>query len=170
MAEGLTLYKLIILYMLRKVNFPLSNAQLTEFIVGKEYTDYFSVQEAVNDLLDANLIKSERIRNMSQYTATIDGENTLEYFSGDISQAIKKDIDEYLRENAFELRNESCTKSDYDTTEDGTYAVHCLVTEGKETVIDLTINVTTEDEAERVCSRWPEKSQEIYMHVMNTLL
>ncbi len=170
MAEGLTLYKLIIMYMLRKVNFPLSNAQLTEFIVGKEYTNYFYVQEAINDLLDANLLTSEKIRNMTQYKATIDGEKTLEYFSGEISQAIKKDIDDYLRENAFELRNESCTRADYVPTEDGTYAVHCLVTEGKETIIDLTINVTTEEEAERVCDKWPDKSQEIYMHVMNTLL
>ncbi len=170
MAEGLTLYKLIILYMLRKVNFPLSNAQLTEFIVGKEYTDYFHVQEAIHDLLDAKLITAEKIRNMSQYTATIDGENTLEYFSGDIPLAIKSDIDEYLHDNAFELRNESSTKADYNPTGDGMYAVHCIVTEGKETIIDLTINVTSEEEAERVCARWPQKSQEIYMHVMNTLL
>ena len=106
MAEASTLYKLVILYMLRKVTFPLTNAQITEFIVGKEYTDYFHVQEAINDLLDAKLISGERIRNTSQYHATIDGENTLEYFSYMISDAIKADIDEYMRENAFEMRNE----------------------------------------------------------------
>ena len=93
MAEASTLYKLVILYMLRKVTFPLTNAQITEFIVGKEYTDYFHVQEAINDLLDAKLISGERIRNTSQYHATIDGENTLEYFSYMISDAIKADID-----------------------------------------------------------------------------
>ncbi len=170
MAEGLTLYKLIILYMLRKVNFPLSNTQLTDFIIGQDYTDYFHVQEAINDLLDAKLITVEKIRNTSQYQSTLDGEKTLEYFSSEISFAIKKDIDEYLKKNAFELRSESCTLADYELNEDGTYAVHCIVSEGKEKVIDLTINVTTEEEADRVCSRWPDKSQEIYMQVMNTLL
>ena len=35
MANAQTLYKLMILYMLRKVSFPLSNAQITEFMVGK---------------------------------------------------------------------------------------------------------------------------------------
>lgn len=170
MAEDLTLYKLIILYMLRKVNFPLSNTQITEFMTEKDYTDYFHVQQALNDLLDAKLVTVEKIRNTSQYTATIAGEKTLEYFSNEISYAIKKEIDSYLKENAFELRNESCTLADWDLTEDGGYAVHCRVREGKEDVIALTINVSTEEEAEHVCEMWPEKSQEIYVDVMTKLL
>ncbi len=170
MSDSLTLYKLIILYMLRKVSFPLSNSQITEFIVGKTYTDYFHVQEAINDLLDAGLITCEKIRNISRYTETMDGERTLEYFSNEISYAIKKDIDAYLSENAFDLRNESCTIADYTVTEDMGYAVRCRVQEGKENIIDLTINVTSEEEAERVCSRWPSKSQEIYMDIMTKLL
>ena len=41
MTDALTLYKLIILYMLDKVDFPLTNSQLSEFILDKGYTDYF---------------------------------------------------------------------------------------------------------------------------------
>ena len=83
-----SLYKLIILYMLRKVNFPLSNTQITEFMAEREYTDYFHIQEALHDLVDSNLITVEKIRNTSQYTATMEGEKTLEYFTGDISCAL----------------------------------------------------------------------------------
>ena len=36
-----SLYKLIVLYMLKKVNFPLTNAQISDFILGQEYTSYF---------------------------------------------------------------------------------------------------------------------------------
>ena len=87
-----------------------------------------------------------------------------------ISDAIKADIDEYLLENAFEMRNESCTRADYVRTETREYAVRCYVQEGKEKLIDLTFNVPTEEEAERVCARWPSKSQEIYMYIMEKLL
>ena len=45
MSETQTLYKLIILYILNHVAFPLSNAQLSEFILDKEYTDYFTLQQ-----------------------------------------------------------------------------------------------------------------------------
>lgn len=170
MAEGLTLYKLIILYMLRKVTFPLSNTQLTDYFISQEITDYFHAQEAIHDLEDSGLISCEKIRNTSLYKATMNGEKTLEYFVGDIPPAIKKDTDDYLRTKSYELRNESTTLADYEKNEDGTYAVHCVVSEGKDRIIDLTINVTTEEEADRVCTKWPEKAQDIYMHVMNTLL
>ena len=33
MAEAFTLYKLIILYMLDKVDFPLTNSQISEFVL-----------------------------------------------------------------------------------------------------------------------------------------
>ena len=38
--SSFTLYKLIILYMLQNVNFPLSNTQISDFILEKEYTNY----------------------------------------------------------------------------------------------------------------------------------
>ena len=170
MADGLTLYKLILLYTLRKVNFPLSNSQLTELMIEKEYTDYFHVQEALSDLVSANLATVETVRNTSKYTATMDGEKTLEYFSSEIPYVIKRDIDTYLRENAFELRNESCMVADWKLSDDGGCTVSCKVNEGKETIISLTINVTTPAEAERVCEKWPQKAQELYLEIMTQLL
>ena len=87
-----------------------------------------------------------------------------------ISNDIKAEIDAYMRENAFELRNESSTRADYRQTGNGDYAVTCTVKEGNESLIDLTFTVPMEEEAERVCSKWPEKSQEIYMYIMEKLL
>lgn len=168
MADTQTLYKLILLYMLRRVTFPLSNSQLMNFILEQGYTDYFHVQQAINDLVDASLISREKIRNTSQYTATPEGEQTLEYFVSEIPEAIRRDIDDYLRHNAFEMRNESCVRADYDRTENQDYAVHCIVREGKETLIDLTFTVPTEDAAMMVCAKWPEKSSEIYARLMST--
>ena len=86
MADAQTKYKLIILYMLRKVTFPLSNSQITEFMIEKEYTDYFHIQEALNDLVDSKLIVLDQIRNTTQYEATLDGEKTLEGIEGRIAE------------------------------------------------------------------------------------
>lgn len=47
MAEPFTIYKLTILYMLDKAGFPLSNTQISNFFLEKEYTDYFRVQEVI---------------------------------------------------------------------------------------------------------------------------
>ena len=168
MADTQTLYKLILLYMLRKVTYPLLNTQLMSFILEQKYTDYFHVQEAINDLVDAGLITREKIRNTSQYTATAEGEQTLEYFVSEIPSEIRADIDAYLRDNAFDIRNESCVRADYERTDSGDYAVRCIVREGKDMIIDLTLSVPTEEAAMTVCAKWPDKSTEIYTRLMKT--
>ena len=56
MAEPITIYKLIILYMLSQVDFPLGNTKISNFFLDKEYTTYFTIQQVLNDLLDSELI------------------------------------------------------------------------------------------------------------------
>ena len=62
MGESLTLYKLIVLYMLEKVDFPLTNAQISGFILDKGYTTYFHLQQALSELTESELIHCETIR------------------------------------------------------------------------------------------------------------
>lgn len=61
-TDSTTLYKLMILYMLSKVNFPLSNTQLSSFMLDKQYTDYFTFQETINSLVEDGFIEATRIR------------------------------------------------------------------------------------------------------------
>ena len=53
LAEPMTLYKLMNLYMLHQVNFPLTNAQLTDFFLQHEYASYFTLQQALGELKDS---------------------------------------------------------------------------------------------------------------------
>ena len=113
LAEPMTLYKLMNLYMLHQVNFPLTNAQLSNFFLDREYTTYFTLQQALNELLDAGLVKKETMRNSSRYEITKEGEETLEFFGKNISPAIVSDMDEYLKQNRFRMRNEVGLISDF---------------------------------------------------------
>ena len=60
LSEPMTLYKLMNLYMLKQVNFPLTYAQISDFFLSREYTDYFTLQQALTELLEAGLARSER--------------------------------------------------------------------------------------------------------------
>ena len=42
--DPLTLYKLIVLYMLDRVTFPLTKAQVGDFILEREYTTFLTLQ------------------------------------------------------------------------------------------------------------------------------
>ncbi|MCI5740575.1 MAG: DUF4364 family protein, partial [Lachnospiraceae bacterium] len=70
MAEPNTIYKLIILYMLEQVDFPLNNTKISNFFLDKDYTTYFTVQQVVNDLLESELITYETTHSNTQYRIT----------------------------------------------------------------------------------------------------
>ncbi|MEY8336877.1 DUF4364 family protein [Lachnospiraceae bacterium 62-35] len=170
LSEPITLYKLMILYMLRQVNFPLTNAQLTDFFLAKEYTVYFTLQQALNELLEAGLIRMESLHNSTRYEITREGEDTLGFFGKKISPAIIDDIDQYLRENRFRLRNEASTIADFYKSTGSDYIVHCEVREGRESLIELNLAVPDKEQAEAMCSRWKARNQEIYSYVMKALM
>ena len=170
LSDPMTLYKLMNLYMLKQVNFPLTNAQLTEFFLQHEYTSYFTLQQALNELQESGLIRAESSHNSTRYEITREGEDTLSFFGNNISPAIVEDMDLYLKENRFRMRNEVSTISDYYKSTNQDYIVHCEIREGKATLLDLSVSVPDRDQAESMCGLWEEKSQEIYSCIMKSLL
>lgn len=170
MSESLTLYKLIVLYMLDKVSFPLTEAQITDFILGKEYTTYFTLRQAISELIESELIKVEAFRNSTQYHMTDEGKNTLEYFGNRISPSIIDDINEYLTTNQFSLINDVSIVSDYYKTTNNDYAVECKVREKNSDLVSITLTVPTKDQANAICSNWKSESQEIYAYLMHKLM
>ena len=85
MAEAYKLYKLIILYMLDKVDFPLTNSQISEFILDEGYTNYFTVQQTISELVESGFIHEESTHSRTFYHLTDDGAQTLKFFKNDIS-------------------------------------------------------------------------------------
>jgi len=43
--DSSTIYKLMILYMLNRLDSQLTNAQLSSFFTQREYTGYFNIQQ-----------------------------------------------------------------------------------------------------------------------------
>ncbi|WP_320977494.1 DUF4364 family protein, partial [Enterocloster asparagiformis] len=134
------------------------------------YTTYFTLQQALNELEDAGLIHKEPSHNSTRYEITREGEETLNFFGKNISPAIVNDMDQYLKENKFRLREEVGTSADYYKATGQDYIVHCEVREGKTVLIRLDLALPDKEQAEAMCSNWKEKSQEIYSFAMKTLL
>ncbi len=170
LTAPITLYKLMTLYMLKQVNFPLTNSQLTSFFLDHEYTTYFVLQQALNELLEAGLLKKEASHNSTRYEITKEGEETLSFFGKNISASIVEDMDRYLKENRFRLRNEVSTIADYYKSTNQDYTVHCEVREGRSPLIEINLSVPDKEQAEAMCSKWKDRNQEIYAFIMKSLM
>lgn len=154
--------------MLNQVQFPLTNSQMLSFFLDHEYTDYFTFQQAINELVSAELIVSESMHNSSHYGITEAGKETLSYFSSSISQAIIEEMDQFLKENQVKLRNESGLTSEYYKS-GKEYIVRCQVKEGRNLLFALEISVPNKEQAIAVCNNWPKNSQDMYSFAVKSL-
>ncbi|MCI8317603.1 MAG: DUF4364 family protein [Lachnospiraceae bacterium] len=170
MSEPFTLYKLIILYMLQKVDFPLTNSQISEFILDRGYTTYFTLQSVLSELAESDMIRQEIILNSSYYSLTESGEEALYYFQNRISKSIRDEIDTYISENKMQLRDDVSVLADYYKNTANEYSVRCIVKEKYSNPIELTITVPDEVQAKIVCRNWKDHCQHIYEHIMKELL
>ncbi|WP_342756474.1 DUF4364 family protein [Kineothrix sedimenti] len=167
--EPLTLYKLIILYMLDRVNFPLTSAQVGDFILEKEYTNFLTLQQAISELTEAGLISAQSIRNRTHLLITAEGLNTLSFFENRISDTIKKEINTFFKDNEMELRNEVSILADYYKSTTGDYDAHLVAKEKKVKLVDITLSVPTEESAAAICDNWQRKNQQIYQYLIQQL-
>ena len=170
LQDPLTLYKLIVLYMLNRVTFPMTNAQVSDFILEREYTNYLTLQQVINELNDARMISMETIRNRTHLSITPEGRETLNYFRNRISHAIKKEIDTYFRENEYVLRNEVSILGDYYyRASAGEYEAHLVAKDNNVSLVDIRLSVPSQEIAVSVCENWQKKNQEIYKYLTEQL-
>ena len=170
METPFTLYKLIILYILNNSETELTNSQLSEFILDRDYTNYFHLQQAVSELVESRLIDKKVNANSSYYKITPEGARTLSSFESDISSDIKKDVKDFLQTRGYAIRNAIQTPTSYYLSAQGSYLVRCQILEKGVSLIDLNVAVPTLEAAKAVCQVWPLKYQKVYDTLMEELL
>lgn len=170
MAEPNMIYKITALEILSKAAEPLSNAQITDFFLDGQYTDYFNVQQVLNDLETASLIQSETLHNNTRYRLTEEGSQTLTLFYDKITDAISQDIDTYLKRHAIEFSRDNALTANYDKAVGGGYLVHCRVKEGQRDILNLTLHAASQEQAETMCNNWKVRYEDVYMGIIDTLV
>lgn len=155
--------------MLNRVSFPLTKSQVGDFVLGKEYTNFLTLQQVISELIDTGLITARSMRNRTHLAITEEGKDTLNFFSNRVSDAIKKDIDEFFSEHEYALRNEVSVLSDYYKSTSGEYEAHLVAKDRGITLVDITLSVPVEEVASSICDNWQKKNQDIYKYLVENL-
>ena len=169
LKDPLTLYKLIVLYMLNRVSFPMTTAQVSDFMLQREYTNFLTLQQVISELADAGLISADTIRNRTHLSVTDEGRETLSFFKNRIGDSIIQEIDTYFIENEFALRNEVSVLGDYYKSTSGEFEAHLVAKDSGIRLVDITLSVPTEELATAICDNWQKKNLEIYQYLVGQL-
>ena len=168
--SNLCINKLIILYMLNIANMPLTNSFISEYILALQYTNYFALQEYINQLNESDLIAKKIVSNNTVYEITDLGITTLDFFGNRIPTGTKDNILEYLKSNKYSIKESLEIISEYFQTENDECLVHCVAKENDKILLDMRINVVDKEYAIKICDKWKDNSEEIYQLIMNRFL
>ncbi|MCR5669710.1 MAG: DUF4364 family protein [Butyrivibrio sp.] len=169
-SQYLTLYKMIVLYMLERCEVPLSKSQIYDFILEKEYTNFITLQEVFSELVSSGLITETAEANRTFLEPTKEGSEALRLFENRINPSIRQEIDEHLRNNEIKLRDESSIRGNYKRTGENEYTTHLVASENGRVLVDIKIPVPTEDIAQNILDKWQSRNLDIYKYLMNTLM
>ncbi len=170
MESTLSVYKLIVLYMLDRSGSELTNSQLSEFILDHTTINYFNLQQSISELAEAGLIHMRKAATTSCYSITEEGRLSLSFFEKDVPDNLKRQILEHLKELGHLLEEGRLFPADYYPGKKGGFHVRCQILERKEVLADLTFFVPTEEAARSICMNWPQKATALYSDLVENLM
>ncbi|MBQ2089018.1 MAG: DUF4364 family protein [Lachnospiraceae bacterium] len=170
MAEPNLIYKVSVLGLLNESQEALSNAQIVQLFIDKEYTDYFTIQQVIGELIDSNLIVGDTIHNNTTYSLSDEGLTTYKLMQDKLTPGIREDIADYLAQNKLAIEENNSLTAYYDKSPDGGYIAHCKYTSGGNTVLDLHMRASNQAQADTICNNWKARYEDIYFHLIDTLI
>ncbi len=169
--ESSILYKLIILYMLDRIDeYSLTNSEISNFILDHGYTNLFNIHEALNGLIEGGFISVSSIRDTQHYKITDSGEEALLYFENRISNSIKQEILDYFKKEKINIKEESEVTADRYYNNSNEFTVDLKINERAETLLEIKFSVPTTAMADKICDEWRNKSGDVYNYLIKTLI
>ncbi|MBR5122742.1 MAG: DUF4364 family protein [Anaerotignum sp.] len=155
--------KLTIMYLLQKMGIALSNSEICQFLLEKDYMDYFSIQQYLSELEATGWLEKTQDQNNTRYTLTDDGEEVMNYFTNRISEEVKNEINTYVRENSKRIRTEYAVTANYYPELNGDFLVKCgLCDDSGATLMEISVSVVSKDQAQSICHNWRKNVKQYY--------
>ena len=169
-SEELASHKLLILYILDKINMDLTNSQITQVVLETEMMNYFSLQQFLSQLMESKFLTTYKESHREYYSLTQKGLEILEYFLSRISEDVTKKIDEYISLNKKSLLSDTEVKSSFIQQNDNEFIVNLRVIENQSNLIDLNLNVSSEKQAQKICNNWKRNASYMYAEIIDLLI
>lgn len=169
--ETLAENKVLILYILNKIDKPVSNDELLQLVLSIEDMNYFYFQQFLLDLLENKYIETYKENDYTEqiYKITNSGRETLELTKDLIPGIIKLKIDSTIKGELQDIEEEVSIISEFTPDDDGGFIVTCKVVEHNKTIFEVATFAASREQAKYISDNWKENAINIYPNMINLL-
>lgn len=165
--------KLIMLFMLDKMEIPLTENNIIDICTSKNsWLEYMDCKDVLWQLQDVGFIyKTVDSEDESRYNITIKGRNCLSEFYQKIRAHIREDITKFAKENRMHFKRSQEYVSKYTKNADGSRTVTLKICDPLESqhIFEIKVKVPTRKSALTIASKWKEQAPAIYEYILETL-
>jgi DNA-binding PadR family transcriptional regulator len=161
--------KLIVLYIINRLNKSITNLQMVDFVLEATGIDYFTLQDILIQLQENSLIDLFYEEEVRYYKITDQGKDMLNSLITIIPDFIVARIDEKIQENQKEIKQKSVVYADFFPEGKDNFMVKCKISEGGKKLIELNLSVPTREQAIDICNKWYESPSKYYLEIIKLL-
>lgn len=163
--------KLILLFLVKKMDIPLANSEICQFVLERRYMDYFTVQQYLAELVEVEYLEKTVDNNTTRYTITEEGDTTLSYFVHHIPEGVKNEVNRFVKENTKRIRAEFSVTATYFPELNNEFLVKCGVydTNGL-SLMELSLSVPVREQAQRIVKNWKANVNSLYTSILYSLM
>ena len=170
MKEGLAENKVLILYLLNKLQDGVKSDNLYKIISSANNMNYFYFQELLTDLIESNFVGSFTKDEDTIVKITSDGQNTLALTKSLLSGIIKLKADTVFKEELSNIAEQSSIITEYIPKDENNYTVKCRIVEKNETIFEVSTFAGSRDRAKQISDNWKNNANDIYPKIIDLLL
>ena len=168
--DELVEHKLLILYILDKLDIPMTNTEITQFILENNYMNYFLVQQFLGELVNSKFVEFSTRDGYEYYHLSNAGKDTLTFFSDRISEDTKKGIDNKSKQKKQEMIKDTQIIGNYYKKNESEYIVNLRAIEKDIVLLNLSLSVVSNKQAKLICGNWKENPETIYKNIFDLLI
>lgn len=170
MQEGLAENKVLILYLLNKLQDGIKSDNLYKIVSSANNINYFYFQELLTDLIESNFVGSFTNDEDTIIKITSDGQNALSLTKSLLPGILKLKADNVFKEELSNIAEESSIITEYIPKDEKNYTVKCRIVEKNETIFEVSTFAGSRDRAKQISDNWKNNANNIYPKIMNLLL
>ena len=167
--EELAESKVLILYVLSKINRPVTNSELLSLIESVDDMNYFYFQQFLIDLKENKYLLEYEQEKQKFYAITMAGRETVRLTIDMLPGSIKDKIDETLKSTMKKIENEEAIYADFFPSKEDEFMICCGIKENNKKVFEVQVFSSSRDNSLKIIDNWKKNAGIIYPKVIEML-
>ncbi len=169
-SEQETVDRLSLLLVLDTYRYPFQKNNLINFIIENEILKYFEMHQLLSTLIESQLIEELPEEEGLYYQLTENGRVSLAFFKDRMPIDLQNTIIDLVSIIPVPNQYRNEVQTSFEQIDADNYEVHLELLENQKSLMSLSLNVISQQQAEQIINKWEKDTEYLYGDIIQLLI